>query len=1127
MEFPRQASERARSGRPVGLSRTLAAACWCALFLTLTARAFAQPTPTEPPAPERSTPAAPERPGGFREVGPVLYMFRDKDGNLVHQPDITAEKLQELLDLAKRLQPKPPDLVLNKLLLSGTVEGDHVLLEAAFEIHIRAAADRNGPFRAPLRLNNAYLRAPPQLADPARHLTVFERDGDGYVTWLTGEPNRTYTLTLPLSVPLAVVGDETRLALALPRNVNMSQLELTVPLPRASVQFADANYKADITHDNGRTKFRVLGVGGDFRVAWRQGAAAALETPRALQVASDIHVRIDTRRRIVSEAVLDVRNFAGPADSFLVRLPPQMKLSAQKPSDYSVRIVQDISLPNHDRQTIEVRVPAPVVEFPRVRLMANLTPPDTPQPIECGDFEIVDAVAHSGFVDFAVEGDWSLDWIVGTNVRRVETPPGAIVARFETLVQPGSLKMRILPRETRISVDPLYVVHVQAARASLVATLGCKLAGGKVRAIEALLPDWKIDLLVVNGKEQVLPLDQKSVVTLPLAEALPTGADQALLRIEAHRDLDRAETNVEFSLPQLRPSALSPEAVILQTLPLVVLAPDANVELTPRPDDLKGLLENRLPPKNEEVRQLLTRHPPPLVYQFRDETEPALFVADYAVRERTVTVSESATFDIAEKQLAVRQSLQYVVAYEPLRSIPLRLPAALANTETLKLFIEAPQTARRPLAWQPEQTEGAVTRVRVDLPEDRIGAFTVLATFVWPLPELDAVKSADIGVPLVHAVERSNHHELRVAHAETLRVTVGGQDWTPLPDAATDPMLVFVGRNDPATVPLSISSARSGGRRVTIERAWVQTAATSVGRRDRAVFRLLTAERLVRVRLPSAATTSELIVAVDGQRVADVARLDGGHVSVPLGGESVRRTAVVELVYWSTVRDPNYLMLDAPVVVGATPPQQTYWQLLVSRRSHLWDTSEGLAPVHEWRRNGLVWHRAPLLDQGDLERWVGAAPQPAVPGPTHQYVLAAFGSVDIVGVRLVSRRLVLAGTAGGVLVVGLLLIYFARLRHPTLLLLAGISLAAFAGYAPDAALLTGQAAMLGLAFVVLARVLDRLFVSSQQPVLHGRRFAGPDSTTQELIVARPEAGSNRVSATASGPARVLGGESKA
>ena len=57
-------------------------------------------------------------------------------------------------------------------------------------------------------------------------------DGDGYVCWVRGKTDSQHEITLTMLVPLAAVGDETRLKLFVPR-ATASELKLTVPMADA------------------------------------------------------------------------------------------------------------------------------------------------------------------------------------------------------------------------------------------------------------------------------------------------------------------------------------------------------------------------------------------------------------------------------------------------------------------------------------------------------------------------------------------------------------------------------------------------------------------------------------------------------------------------------------------------------------------------------------------------------------------------------------------------------------------------------------------------------------------------------------------------------------------------------
>ena len=90
---------------------------------------------------------------------------------------------------------------------------------------------------------------------------------------------------------------------------------------------------------------------------------------------------------------------------------------------------------------------------------------------------------------------------------------------------------------------------------------------------------------------------------------------------------------------------------------------------------------------------------------------------------------------------------------------------------------------------------------------------------------------------------------------------------------------------------------------------------------------------------------------------------------------------------------------------------------------------------------------------------------------TNRYLFATVGAVHELDCVTVSRHLLLLLGSGGMIAIGLPLVYFERLRHPALLLLAGAVLIGLAGWVPDLALLLGQAAASGLLLVALAQLL--------------------------------------------------------
>ena len=173
------------------------------------------------------------------------------------------------------------------------------------------------------------------------------------------------------------------------------------------------------------------------------------------------------------------------------------------------------------------------------------------------------------------------------------------------------------------------------------------------------------------------------------------------------------------------------------------------------------------------------------------------------------------------------------------------------------------------------------------------------------------------------------------------------------------------------------------------------------------------------------------------------------------------------------------LQVVPPEIEGAPWVRQSYWQLVLPRDEHLIDWPARLSGAFAWQFGRGLWARRPLVEQEDLENWTHTTAGPAVPEQTNRYVLTAVGPLGTLDVRLASRTALVAGAAGGVLLIGLLLLNFSVLRHPATLFVAGILLMATALSYPDLSLVLAQVAAVGACLILLAAALERY--------LHARR----------------------------------------
>ena len=105
-------------------------------------------------------------------------------------------------------------------------------------------------------------------------------------------------------------------------------------------------------------------------------------------------------------------------------------------------------------------------------------------------------------------------------------------------------------------------------------------------------------------------------------------------------------------------------------------------------------------------------------------------------------------------------------------------------------------------------------------------------------------------------------------------------------------------------------------------------------------------------------------------------------------------------------------------------------------------------------------------------------------------------------VQTVRRSSLVLVVSGMTLLVGLLLIYFPGIRHPSLLFVAGIGLTASAASWPEIVLLVVQAALLGGGLVGLARLLQWVLLWRLHPGsrLLGRTTAAVDGINERDII---------------------------
>ncbi len=1048
---------------------------------------------TEPSQPASAVPAEPPSQAVKEAPFSMIYML-DENGDPVPTPlGWSLDDFWQLYERAEgREQPdQPPRYVLQSMSATGAVKTGVAELTIGLNVWTR---DEHWT-RVPIGIEQAVsLPERVEYRGDGECFLHLDEDGNGYAVWVRGAAQRQHELTLNnVRVPLAVVGDERRLRLSVPRSTS-SELKLTVPWAGAGAEVSEGA-TLDVLSPQGSpsTEFKAQWAGGDFELKVRKGHPSPSGTRPVLEAKSLIVAKID-KRAVVTEAYLKVRGDGRPFDRFRVFLPKRAELIRTNSSGYSVTPVTGAEEEGNGG-LFEVQRDKQLVDPMEVRLSTR-HPREAATgegSFELGGFEVLDAIQQRGHVAVAAVGDWQVRCAPGRGVRQIEAlpeeeqaelqseiPADGFAYLFEYFSQPFSLTARVVEITTRVRVEPEYRIYVEADQVRLEARLKYTIRGAKADGLDVELPGWSLD---EAGPDNVLlaedvPVGKSGPLSIPLAHP-STGEIEISLR--AHQEIKAGTTSLSLELPRPRADSLSPAVVAVSLSPAVVaVLPADNVELTPDPKATEGLVRQQVEPQIE-LRQ---GEQEPLFY--RGEAGKAVFAAGFEVHAQKVTVDVSGEIVLSEKKAEVRQTLAYTIAYEPLEGLDLEVPGRLAGPDVLEVLVDGQRLTPVPVSDQGGRpaAPGAI-RQRIVLPAPRIGRCELQVRYATEVKDVLPNTSVIEDVPLVMPAggELSNNR-LYVTAPQGIEVHVRGQAW----QASEGP----TGRLPrPGGLALSadkpVGQVSLGIRRedlvtTVVEAAWVQTYLSSKARWERAVFRLTSDEEQLELVLPEGVDFRQVEVvlgpenAEERQRVPVQPGAPESRLLIPLPDDSRHRRQCLEVQYGflDPRPGPGRVSLELPHLGGEVWVKRTYWELLVPRNEHVIVDPRGFTAEYRWGWTGSFWGRKPLLEQEQLEAWSGARRAVAPPEATGRYLFSSLAPVTRSELRTANRWLIVLAASSVVLAAGLLLIYVPACRHPAALLVAAVVLLGAVALYPGPALLASQAASLGLALALLGGLLNRL-----------------------------------------------------
>ncbi len=395
---------------------------------------------------------------------------------------------------------------------------------AELTVHFQIALHDADWTRVPLRLDQGLLGEPEQYQGPGESFIHFQGNGEGYVLWIRSNKEGLHDITLKMLVPLSQIGEETKLKLFTPRAA-AAELKLKVPQANAVATVSEGStLLSTAAGQEGGTLLTVLGLGGEFQLAWHKAGIPTAEVPPVLEASGNILARLDNQG-ITSEADLTVHSYGAPLDRFVVRLSPQSELTSGNTQGYMVSPLEGTKDPGGGQSQVEVRLHKKTAGPVEVRLTArrNFAHEQSPDGFDLAGFEVAGAARQWGTVAVAAGNERQIIWGRQQGVRQVDPLPEplrseGVIAGFEYSAQPFTLNVRLAPRKTHINVEPEYVLFVSQDRVQLEAKLSCFIRGAKLNVLLLAMPDWEIDeaqpenLVALDGIDR----DENGMLSLPL-----------------------------------------------------------------------------------------------------------------------------------------------------------------------------------------------------------------------------------------------------------------------------------------------------------------------------------------------------------------------------------------------------------------------------------------------------------------------------------------------------------------------------------------------------------------------------------------------------------------------------------
>lgn len=995
-------------------------------------------------------------------AAPDVYLLPDAEGKLRQVLGFRYEDFLRAWANRETVAAGPPRFVVERLTATGAVGESQVRWELEFGVK----SNVDGWLDIPLELPELVVERVEIESERPGECLVYDAERGGHVAWLECAAHGERKVVVVGTSKIAASAGNSAVELRVPAAVNSTA---TLSAPGTDIEFSAApGLDLSTRVAAAQTEATVRGSARPLRLEWRRRAESAGLPTITLESQGEVRVKVG-RRRALYTATLQLDSFGKPLELVRLRLPAGVSLTqalAPPELEPTVSEMQDAL-----GAVVEVRLRRPTGTPWALELSAeqSLDEDETESVCQVSGFEVLEAVRQSGRVTLEVDEELQAYFDLTGDLEQTPLPATTGSARtalaaFEYARFPWGLAVHTLPKQRRVNIQPSYLLQLGKDEARMQVEFDYEFTGARTFAVRIDLRGWQLtdDPLESGGAVEASRIVEtaEGLLVLPLVNP---DAQRARIALAVRRRVELGEQT--FDLPEALGGFILPGQLVVESDPALQVTPEAGA--------LEGLgaLAAEAEAAGGDGRQV-----------FRTFLARPSLVATLTRRPREVTVSAQSNIAVGERQIAVRQQLNYVVKFQPLAQVELALPADFPAKRTLTAVVDGKATELNVAADVAAEPSAPLV---VTLPRPLEGEFQLELRYELPYAGATAEHAADVALPLALPTLPVAGHELTIDAGQPLRVSLAplarAESWslrtveTPATSATSTWRATAVGGE--ATLPLVVQrDSLEDMQNAILERAWLQSWVAGGAVQDRAVFQFRTPHASVHVDLPPALADLPMEVLLDGEAV-DFQPAVRGRLSVALAHNSPRTRHVLELRYHRPQQlvSGTTLRTALPKLVSRPMSAPVYWQLVLPRGWHVAQgppdmTSEAWLGWKSYR-----WGRQPTRSQSDLEQWIGATSAPSPPQTSSQYLYSAFEAPPTVAVVVTRQLWLVVGTTLVAFGVGMLCVYTPLAERLAFWLSLVLGLLALVFLYPELTLLLGQAILWGglmtLAVLVLRRAL--------------------------------------------------------